>query len=54
MLLGTTGTGVFDPLDAIADVCVKYGLWLHVDGSLGGSILFSDQHSAAYLKGIHR
>ncbi|NWV67895.1 CSAD decarboxylase, partial [Malurus elegans] len=34
---GTTVLGAFDPLDAIADVCARHGLWLHVDVSLGGS-----------------
>lgn len=30
---GTTVLGAFDPLDAIADVCQRHGLWLHVDVS---------------------
>jgi glutamate decarboxylase len=28
---GTTVLGAFDPLNDIADVCTKYGLWFHVD-----------------------
>jgi aromatic-L-amino-acid decarboxylase len=32
---GTTLTGAVDPLDALADVCERYGLWLHVDGAYG-------------------
>ncbi|NXE70776.1 CSAD decarboxylase, partial [Calcarius ornatus] len=32
---GTTVLGAFDPLDAIADVCARHGLWLHVDVSSG-------------------
>lgn len=31
---GTTVLGAFDPYPAIADVCVKYKLWLHIDVSL--------------------
>ncbi|MBN3321268.1 CSAD decarboxylase, partial [Atractosteus spatula] len=31
---GTTILGAFDPLDRIADVCEKHGLWLHVDNLL--------------------
>ncbi|GAB0184373.1 acidic amino acid decarboxylase GADL1 [Grus japonensis] len=31
---GTTVLGAFDPLDKIADICEKHGLWLHVDGLL--------------------
>jgi aromatic-L-amino-acid/L-tryptophan decarboxylase len=32
---GTTLTGAVDPLDAVADVCSRYGVWLHVDGAYG-------------------
>ena len=32
---GTTLTGAIDPLDALADVCEKYDVWLHVDGAYG-------------------
>ena len=41
---GTTVLGAFDPLDEIADVARDYGLWLHVDGALGGSVSFSAEH----------
>lgn len=34
--VGTTGTTSIDPVPAIADVCEREGLWLHVDGSYGG------------------
>lgn len=30
---GTTVLGAFDPLEAVADVCQRHGLWLHVDVS---------------------
>jgi glutamate/tyrosine decarboxylase-like PLP-dependent enzyme len=36
---GTTNLGVIDDLAGIADVCERYGLWLHVDGAYGGAAL---------------
>jgi aromatic-L-amino-acid/L-tryptophan decarboxylase len=32
---GTTLTGAVDPLAAIADVCDRHSVWLHVDGAYG-------------------
>lgn len=32
---GTTLTGAVDPLDAVADVCAQFGVWMHVDGAYG-------------------
>lgn len=40
---GTTVLGSFDPLDAIADVCAKHNLWMHIDGSWGGPCIFSEK-----------
>jgi aromatic-L-amino-acid decarboxylase len=34
--IGTTSTSSVDPVDAIADICEKYGLWLHVDAAYAG------------------
>uniref|UniRef100_A0A1A8DG64 Glutamate decarboxylase-like 1 n=1 Tax=Nothobranchius kadleci TaxID=1051664 RepID=A0A1A8DG64_NOTKA len=50
---GTTVLGAFDPLDAIADVCEKHDLWLHVDACWGGGALMSQKHRQL-LKGIQR
>lgn len=50
---GTTVRGAYDPIEEIADVCQEFGLWLHVDGSLGGSAIFSRRQSWR-LKGSER
>lgn len=41
---GTTMLGAYDPLDSLASICKKYGIWLHADGSFGGSLILSKQH----------
>lgn len=33
---GDVNTGAIDPLEAIAEVCARTEVWLHVDGSYGG------------------
>ncbi len=35
--IGTTSTSSIDPVDAVADLCEKYGIWLHVDTAYAGS-----------------
>ncbi|KAM5289414.1 cysteine sulfinic acid decarboxylase isoform 5-T5 [Ctenodactylus gundi] len=50
---GTTVLGAFDPLDAIANVCQRHGLWLHVDAAWGGSVMLSQMHRHL-VDGIHR
>ena len=39
--LGTTNTGSIDSLEAVGHVARKYGLWFHIDGAFGASILIS-------------
>jgi L-2,4-diaminobutyrate decarboxylase len=39
-----TPVGAFDPLARIADVCARYGVWLHVDAAHGAAALFSERH----------
>eukprot|EP01065_Artemidia_motanka_P045137 TRINITY_DN6569_c0_g1_i1.p2 TRINITY_DN6569_c0_g1~~TRINITY_DN6569_c0_g1_i1.p2 ORF type:complete len:531 (+),score=225.34 TRINITY_DN6569_c0_g1_i1:62-1654(+) len=38
---GTTVKGAFDDLHALAVVCKKHSLWLHVDAAWGGSVCMS-------------
>jgi aromatic-L-amino-acid decarboxylase len=40
---GTTNTGAIDPLEAIADVAAREGLWFHVDGAYGGFFVLTDR-----------
>ncbi len=51
--IGTTSTSSVDPVDAVADICEKYGIWLHVDTAYAGSaaIVPELQH---YFKGCER
>ncbi|RMF84199.1 MAG: pyridoxal-dependent decarboxylase [Nitrospirae bacterium] len=37
----STPVGAFDPIRAIAALCRREGLWLHVDAAHGGGLLFS-------------
>ncbi|CAI7668167.1 unnamed protein product [Penicillium discolor] len=40
---GTTVMGSFDPFNEIAAICQKYNMWFHIDGSWGGSFVFSQR-----------
>ena len=41
---GTTNSGAIDDIVAVASVCKKHRLWLHVDGAYGAAAIFSDKH----------
>jgi glutamate/tyrosine decarboxylase-like PLP-dependent enzyme len=41
---GTTNSGAVDDLIAVAEVCRRRKLWLHVDGAYGAAAVFSDHH----------
>jgi aromatic-L-amino-acid decarboxylase len=43
---GTVNTGAIDPLDAVADVCARHGVWLHVDGGYGAPAILTDDYRA--------
>ncbi len=37
--IGTTSSTAIDPIDAIADLCIKYDIWHHVDAAYAGTAL---------------
>lgn len=41
---GTTGSGIIDDLPAVAGICRRHKLWMHVDGAYGAAALFSRQY----------
>lgn len=51
---GTTVLGAFDPINEIADICQKYGMWLHVDAAWGGGLLLSKKYRHPRLTGVER
>ncbi len=50
---GTTGTGALDDIGAMADICQRDELWLHVDACYGGGALLLDP-GLPELEGINR
>ncbi len=50
---GSTATGAFDDLEAVADLCDARGAWLHVDGAHGASALLSPAHRHR-MRGVAR
>jgi glutamate decarboxylase len=50
---GTTVHGSYDPFGPISAVCKAHNMWLHVDGSWGGSVVFDAARAASRLDGAH-
>lgn len=48
---GTTNSGAIDDLTALAAICKRHELWLHVDGAYGAGAIFSNRHRSL-VKGI--
>jgi aromatic-L-amino-acid/L-tryptophan decarboxylase len=44
---GTVNTGAVDPIDTIADVCARHGVWLHVDAAYGAPSILTSRYRAA-------
>ena len=51
---GTTVTGSYDPLNAIADICEAQQVWMNVDGSWGGAVAFNEELARGRLDGLGR
>jgi aromatic-L-amino-acid decarboxylase len=51
--VGTTGTSSIDPVPAIADICARERVWLHVDGAYGGMAAIVPE-TRAILAGVDR
>jgi glutamate/tyrosine decarboxylase-like PLP-dependent enzyme len=49
----TINTGSVDDLDALADLCEREGVWLHVDGAIGALLALAPQHRDL-VRGIER
>jgi len=45
---GTVNTGAIDPLDELADLCAREGLWLHVDGAYGAIGVLDPERATRY------
>lgn len=50
---GSTNTGSVDDLDAIADLCRREGIWMHVDGCIGALIAIAPEN-AHLVAGMER
>ncbi|SPE42687.1 conserved hypothetical protein [Candidatus Sulfopaludibacter sp. SbA3] len=51
--VGTTATTSVDPVPAIAEICQRQQLWLHVDAAYAGSAMVAPEFRWAY-EGCHR
>jgi aromatic-L-amino-acid decarboxylase len=51
--VGTTSTTSIDPVAAIAGICVREGIWMHVDAAYGGVAAMLPSH-ASILDGADR
>lgn len=51
---GTTVFGAYDPIEPIADICERHGIWLHIDAAWGGGLLMSSRYKESRFKGIER
>ena len=50
---GSVDTGAFDDLHALAELCARERVWLHVDGAFGAFAVLSKRHEH-FVRGIER
>ena len=50
---GTTNSGAVDDMVALAEICRRHNLWLHVDGAYGAAAIFSNKHRDI-LRGVEQ
>ncbi len=50
---GTVNTGAIDPLAALADLCEREDLWLHIDGAIGAPARLSPEITPLF-RGLER
>lgn len=49
----TTVIGAYDDLEAVADICQRHNVWMHVDAAWGGGVMLSKKHKHL-MKGVER
>lgn len=42
---GTANTGAIDALEQMAELCLEYGIWYHIDGSYGAPAVITDSYA---------
>src|SRR4029077_18614875 len=52
-MVGSVNTGASHPVEAIAELCEQYGLWLHADGAFGAFFRLWEP-AAALVAGLER
>ena len=50
---GTTNTGAVDDLQACADLCEEFGVWMHVDAAFGGAFRLTER-GGRMMEGMER
>jgi len=52
--VGTTSSLAIDPIDAMADVCQRNGIWLHVDAAMAGAAAVVPELRPLVNRGLER